>query len=509
MGKMFTITEGLENMGALSTGGQGSVYKAKRIGEIIVAVKLLPTPIVAENNEDRNYKNFQSEVEKLKKVNEEPNPHVVKILDSGITESGSLPYIEMEFIEGPDLAELLKPPHDPVFTIREIIKVADQLANALCHCHSLQVRHGDIKSNNVKWNRHTGNYILLDFGLAVMSNEQRRSSLQHAGAVEFMAPEQSEGILLFQSDIYSYGIILYELLTGTVPFPLKDNGHYSRNAVMIAHQETDLPDPLELRKQRLPASWSDQKKELEMQVPEWLLNLILKSLKKNPAERFANGIELYNKLLEQKTGLNAKSNSEGMLILQSKNDELQAELLRQQEKTKFYEQEIASLKQALQHKELELNELSKRKAAPEAFNNNIENNTSTRKSIPVWLAALIILLMIGGLTAYLIYRPSGSANSVKDEATKSTPINSHTAATHINKTHKKEVGKVYTLATTYAFFHDLPNQSSIRKANINIWNNARLTALDERNGFIYVIYKNDQGQVSKGWLDKRDLKEVK
>src|SRR4028118_668769 len=150
MARVFTITQGLENMGALRTGGQGSVYKGRRIGQIITAVKLLPTPIHAESSDDKNFKDFQNEVEKLKKVNEEPNPNVVKILNSGITESGSFPFIEMEFIEGPELEELLKPPHDPVFSVREVVKGADQLASALAHCHKVGVRHGDIKSNNVK-----------------------------------------------------------------------------------------------------------------------------------------------------------------------------------------------------------------------------------------------------------------------------------------------------------------------------------------------------------------------
>ena len=124
-----------------------------------------------------------------------------------ITESGSFPFIEMEFIEGPDLEELLKPPHDPVFSIREVIKVADQLSNALAHCHKVSVKHGDIKSNNVKFNIRSANYILLDFGLAIMSDEQRRSSLRHAGALEFMAPEQNNGEMLFQTDVYSFGVI--------------------------------------------------------------------------------------------------------------------------------------------------------------------------------------------------------------------------------------------------------------------------------------------------------------
>ncbi|MDO9376120.1 MAG: serine/threonine protein kinase, partial [Ferruginibacter sp.] len=91
MGKVFTITHGLENMGALKTGGQGSVYKGRRIGEVITAVKLLPTPIYSESTDDKNFMDFQNEVEKLKKVNLQPNPHVVKILNSGLTESGNLP----------------------------------------------------------------------------------------------------------------------------------------------------------------------------------------------------------------------------------------------------------------------------------------------------------------------------------------------------------------------------------------------------------------------------------
>src|ERR1700712_3475347 len=179
MSKVFTITKGLENMGALRTGGQGSVYKGRRMGAIISAVKILPTPIHTEHKDDKNFRNFQNEVEKLKKVNEVPNPNVVKILNSGLTESGSFPFIEMEFIEGPDLEELLKPPHESVFTVKETIKVAEQLSNALAHCHRLDVKHGDMKSNNVKFNKQTGNYILLDFGLSAMSDEQRRTSLRH------------------------------------------------------------------------------------------------------------------------------------------------------------------------------------------------------------------------------------------------------------------------------------------------------------------------------------------
>jgi len=298
MSKVFTITEGLENMGALRTGGQGSVYKGRRMGPIISAVKLLPTPIHTADNDDKNFRNFQNEVAKLKAVNERPNPNVVKILSSGLTESGSFPYIEMEFIEGPDLEDLLKPPHDPVFTLKEVLKLADHLANALSHCHMVGVKHGDIKSNNVKYNIHTGNYVLLDFGLAIMTDEQRRTSMRHAGAIEFMAPEQNTGAMHMATDIYSYGIILYELLAGQVPFPLHDNGETSRNAVMVAHMESPVPNLMELRKKNIPAGWAKQKREAEMRVPQWLLQLISTCLEKDPEKRYASGMALQEALFD-------------------------------------------------------------------------------------------------------------------------------------------------------------------------------------------------------------------
>jgi len=335
MARIFTITEGLENMGALRTGGQGSVYKARRTGPIITAVKILPTPIYAESDDDSNYINFQNEVAKLRKVNEKPNPNVVKILSSGITESGSLPFIEMEFIEGPDLAELLRPPHNTIFTIKETIKLADQLACALSHCHKVGVKHGDIKSNNVKFNVHSGNYVLLDFGLSVMSDEQRRSSLRHAGAVEFMAPEQNEGKMLFETDIYSYGVVLFELLAGQVPFPLKDNGETSRNSVMIAHMEAKVPDLLALRKQHLPESWSIEQKEHQMRVPGWLLNMIAICLEKTPEKRYSNGMELQEAIVINSIIASRHEQEDDIItVLKTENERLQAQILKYQYEAK-------------------------------------------------------------------------------------------------------------------------------------------------------------------------------
>ncbi|MDB5193286.1 MAG: protein kinase [Segetibacter sp.] len=340
MAKVFTITEGLENMGALKTGGQGSVYKGRRTGEIITAIKILPTPLLSETASDKNYLSFANEVAKLKKVNEDPNPNVVKILSSGLTDSGNFPFIEMEFIEGPDLEELLKPPHNPVFTIKEVLKLADQLANALAHCHKADVKHGDIKSNNVKFNQHTGNYILLDFGLSIMSDEQRRTSFRNAGAIEFMAPEQMDGDMMFETDVYSYGVIIYELLAGVVPFPLKDNGETARNIVRLSHAETPPPNILHLRRKALPNTWSDEKKEYEMHVPEWLLSMVYKCLEKMPDHRFNNGVELCDYIARNSFITASKDEwvNERIAVLQQENERLIREKEQLQERLLQHQQ---------------------------------------------------------------------------------------------------------------------------------------------------------------------------
>lgn len=331
MSKVFTIAEGLENLGALRTGGQGSVYKGKRLGPIITAVKILPTPVHAESKDDKNFASFQNEVEKLKKVNEQPNPNIVKILNSGLTESGSFPFIEMEYIAGPDLEELLASPNDPVFSVKETIKVADHLANALAHCHRVMVRHGDIKSNNIKFNVHSGNYVLLDFGLSVMSDEQRRTSIRHAGAIEFMAPEQSEGQMLAETDIYSYGVILYELLAGQVPFPLRDQGQKSRNEVLVGHLEQPVPDLLELRAANLPEYWSAERRDQELQVPGWLLTLIYRCLEKKPENRYADGVALQDALVyDRNLPSHTPIDQTAIQLLEQDNDRLQTQLLQLQ-----------------------------------------------------------------------------------------------------------------------------------------------------------------------------------
>ena len=500
MAKVFTITEGLENMGALKSGGQGSVYKARRTGAIITAVKLLPTPIHTESEDDKNFRDFQNEVTKLKKVNEQPNPNVVKILASGITETGSFPFIEMEFIEGPDLEELLKPPHDPLFTIKEATKVADQLSYALSHCHKVGVKHGDIKSNNVKFNIHTGNYVLLDFGLAVMSDEQRRTSLRHAGAIEFMAPEQNEGRMLFETDVYSFGIILFELLTGTVPFPLKDSGETARNGVRLAHMETHPPSIVALRRQAMPESWSTEKKEREMQLPEWLLETVYKCLQKKPEERFDNGTALHDYIINNsiRTTGNKVGSTDNLFLLQQEKEKLQRENEAMQQQIQQYaqtiktqESQILGLRTDLAATERTLREQAVRTStyaapAPRAV------RSGNKRSL-IWVGLIVIAFAL-----FFIF--SLFKNSFKDNDNE--PVREVRTEEPV-PTKRESIGD-YKVVADRAYFHNEANDASRRSAYM-IPSEEVITALEEKNGFIYTEFTNNRGQTSKGWLRKQDL----
>lgn len=540
MAKVFTITEGLENLGALKSGGQGSVYKARRTGEIITAIKILPTPIASETDEDKNFISFQNEVQKLKKVNESPNPNVVSIVASGITTSGNLPYIEMEYIEGPDLGELLTPPYDTIFTIKEVIKVADHLSNALAHCHRADIKHGDIKSNNVKFNQRTGNYILLDFGLSIMSDEQRRTSIRHAGAIEFMAPEQNMGVMFFETDVYSLGIILFELLAGTVPFPLNGKGEMGRNLVMLAHMETAPPDLLALRKEAMPSGWDFDKKEREMQVPSWLIQMVYRCLDKEPSKRFLNGMELqtfiYSGIIaeEHKT---VNRSTEQLTIARTQGLQLKKEIEILESRATEKDSLIENLQTQVELKDKAIEQYQY------ADNYNLLKPKKTGISKGLFFMVLFIALGAGGITAYDSFiRPHKNNNkdstmqiqgSINPPDSLATPDDKplkkaktkfkKNIALPIKSTGREQPGQSYENGKQAAENNPVPEKeyrvihtaylhvspaAYTRSTTYIIPGDETVTAIKEKNNFIYVTFINTEGKTTKGWLLKKNLRLV-
>jgi serine/threonine-protein kinase len=338
-----------------------------------------------------------------------------------------------------------------------------------------------------------------------MSDEQRRTSLRHAGAIEFMAPEQNAGAMLFQTDVYSFGIILYELLAGSVPFPLKDKGETSRNQVMVSHLEKPPPDLLLLRKEHMPANWSLQKKEHEMNVPQWLVSTIYKCLQKRPQDRFQSGVELYDFICSNSTqpAANKTENTgEYLRLLQSENDKLLQEKQQLQKLLVQYQQgsnqqvngtqqgEIASLRATIAERDRELQ-------AVRTESNYGRYTTSKGVSKSSFYALLLLTIGLGALAAYGFLSKKGFGLTQSENKT-SNSVNTP------DVTQRSVIGQ-YKVDAEKAYFHNEPDPNTKRNAYLIPSEDAIINALEERNGFLYTEFTNTRGQTSKGWLRAQDL----
>jgi serine/threonine-protein kinase len=191
----------------LGRGGLGSVYLAHDAGGERTALKLVDL-----GGEDAAVLRelFVREVAVARRLR---HPGIVGIRDSGQT--GDLAFIAMEFVAGGDLGQ--RRPAQPV-PLRSVVQIATDLAEALAHAHAHRVLHRDIKPANVLIEAATGRAKLGDFGLARLSDLQRSRTGILAGTPAYMSPEQlAEGAQDVRSDLYSLGVLVFELLTGRLP----------------------------------------------------------------------------------------------------------------------------------------------------------------------------------------------------------------------------------------------------------------------------------------------------
>lgn len=251
----------------LGEGGMANVYLAEDIIlQRKVAVKILRLDL---QKEPQTLARFQREALATSELS---HPNIVMVLDVG-TDHG-LPYMVMEYVDGPDLKEYIRV-NSPL-NLGNIIKIMDQILSAMSLAHKHNVIHRDLKPQNILMDKH-GNIKIADFGIAVALNQNSVTQTNSAiGSVHYMSPEQTRGGLVTkQSDIYSLGIILYELITGNVPF----NGD---SAVSIALKHAQEPIP-SIRKQ-------------DPNIPQPLENVVLKATAKDPRDRYNSAKEMKDDL---------------------------------------------------------------------------------------------------------------------------------------------------------------------------------------------------------------------
>ena len=314
----------------LGQGGFATVYKVRhnKLG-YIRAIRVL-NAIIAHGESDKAYQKFLEECRLLLRLGNGNHPNIVHVYQPLLKAQRAI--VEMDYVDGKDLYHYLEANSSFVGT-EDVIKLLTDISSALAYCHEdiykfcmdkeednlkddpndgskvlldlktqnfliekYRVIHNDIHSRNII-RRENGLYVLLDFGLAIEGDSVVRSSRRKNGAPEFKAPEkwENDSILTTQSDIYSFGVVLYEFLSGRVPFQFdKKNSNTVEAEYLLgqAHKE-QTPEPIYgLRKVSFEKSHPGE--VYEKDYPEWLEELIMKCLSKDPKNRFKNGKELYD-----------------------------------------------------------------------------------------------------------------------------------------------------------------------------------------------------------------------
>jgi len=251
------INDRYEIIRVIGEGGMANVYLAQdTILDRKVAVKVLRGDLASD---EKFVRRFQREALSASSLN---HPNIVEMYDVG-EDNGSF-YIVMEYVEGKMLKQIVK--KRGALTISETIDISNQIMDGLSHAHDSYIIHRDIKPQNILI-KDSGLVKITDFGIALALNTVELTQTNSVmGSVHYFPPEQANGkSSTIKSDIYSLGIVMFEMLTGKLPYK-------GENAVEIA---------LKHMKEPLPSV-----RELNPQVPQSLENLILKATAKNPKNRY-------------------------------------------------------------------------------------------------------------------------------------------------------------------------------------------------------------------------------
>lgn len=275
----------------IGEGGMANVYLAHdTILDRDVAVKILRGDLAGD---EKFVKKFQREAISASSLN---HPNIVELYDVG--EDNGEYFIVMEYVEGKTLKSLVK--KRGALTLAEVVDIMLQLTSAIAHAHDSYIIHRDIKPQNVLI-LDNGMVKITDFGIATaLNNHELTETNSIMGSVHYLPPEQANGNgATVKSDIYSLGILMFELLTGRVPFK-------GDNAVEIAIKQMKTPIP--------------SVRKYNEEIPQSVENVILRACAKNPKNRYDSAREMHDDL---KTVLSSERADEDKWVYSYPENELE------------------------------------------------------------------------------------------------------------------------------------------------------------------------------------------
>jgi len=272
-----TLPGGYQVLDLLSVGGMGRVYRAEQraLGRT-VAVKVIHPHLLADEN---SIVRFMTEARAASQLN---HPNSVSVIDFGKTQDGQ-PYLVMEFLRGKDLARVSY--EQGPLPFKRIADVLQQVLRALSEAHDLEIVHRDLKPENIILEpmRRGGDFVkVVDFGLAKLKADATTPNVTMPGIVcgtpDYMAPEQGRGDPIDgRSDLYGVGVMLFQLLTGRLPFESENP-----TQVVLMHLSAPVPDPTAVAPER--------------HIPEPLVRVVQRALQKNAEDRYQDALEFADAL---------------------------------------------------------------------------------------------------------------------------------------------------------------------------------------------------------------------
>ncbi|MGX0035153.1 eukaryotic-like serine/threonine-protein kinase [Staphylococcus auricularis] len=315
IGKM--INERYHILEKLGGGGMSTVYLAQdTILQRKVAIKAISIP---SGEQEKTIQRFEREVHHLTQL---AHDHIVDVYD--ITEDDECFFLVMEYVEGPTLSQYIKSNH-PI-PVETVVEFTNQIIDGIAHAHECHIVHRDIKPQNILFaNDHE--LKLLDFGIAKVLSETTMTKTNHVlGTVQYLSPEQARGESTdYKTDIYSIGVVIYEMLMGEPPFT-------GETAISIAIKHIQDPMP----------NVSDYRED----VPQALSNVILKATAKERDRRYESVKELSDDLA---TALDPSRKDEQPLDLyEDQNQTMVIDKQALQSKLKDDEAKSKNIKQTMQ-----------------------------------------------------------------------------------------------------------------------------------------------------------------